>query len=566
MLCLLEESLAFSQVLNKFVVDKENMMNIVECITRYKVQHILKVVAIFLACQLIFLCLFSNISAIAAPLAASSNISLINGLTHTNIISTVSGANITYAPIGNNAKIGVDAIENDLANGLSVIITTTSAGTGTQNGDLTIDNSVTLTWTTSSDLTMVAERELLIESGATISTTDGNLVLEGNPNAILIDSKFRGVLIEGRISSSGSGAIMIRGHGGDKNNQNRGIEISGQINSTGTGAISISGTGGNGTRNNHGVNISSSGQVNSTGTGVISINGTGNGSADDNHGVILSSSGQVNNTGTGTTTINGVGGNGINSNFGVSLTGNSTSIYSKDGDISVTATGGNGSGQRNTGIRLWDGGHISGTNGVNITIVGNGGSGTDQNRGIHTKNTNSGIYSANGNIQLIGTGGTGGNENVGIHLQGDSQVRASASGHGNTTTSVSGDIMITGTMSGNSSDIYIAGQGIGDNAMIGDILLIADTINFGNADGIQSAGNLLIQPMTPSRDIQIGSGITTGLQLGDSEMRTIIDGFNSITIGNLANGTGDVNIKTVTFSDTVTIAGGTISRYGHKQT
>jgi len=582
-------------------------MSIVKYITLYAVRSIRTKVIIFLTWQFIFLSLCGYIPAIAAPLANSSNISLITGSANLNIITTTGSSGVTYAPTANNAEIGIDNIEADLANGFNVIVTTTSAGVGTQNGDITLNDSVG--WSTTAALTMLANRKVVIDAGASINMADGDINIDANQSATTMGSKFIGVLIEGVITSTGNGSVTIRGRGGDQNNKNSGVEISssgqinstgagaisiigtggnagnnnrgveitslGQINSTGAGAISVSGTGGSGGNNNNGVELSSSGRINSTGTGAISITGTGSGTGSGNRGIQVDSASQINSTGTGTVTIIGTGSsNGTNNNFGVHVTDNTTAIASSSGDISITANGGAGSGANNSGIRIEKGGHITGGNGVNITIIGTGGPSSNDSRGIHIEDANSGISSATGTIQLTGTGGTGGDDNEGIRFRPNTRINASAGniiimgmgGDGNSvgarlsgqSTTTSGNIMVTGIGSGSSSDIHIGGQGIGDGATTGDITLFADTLSSGNTDEIRSAGNLIIQPRTPSTNIRLGNNNGSGLEVGDGELNKLVAGFNSITIGDVANGTGDIEFRSAIFSDTVIIVGGTI--------
>jgi hypothetical protein len=90
----------------------------------------------------------------------------------------------------------------------------------------------------------------------------------------------------------------------------------------------------------------------------------------------------------------------------------------------------------------------------------------------------------------------------------------------------------------------------------GNVTLLADaqTIN----DTISGTGVLVIQPVTGSTTIGIGGGAGT-LNVDDTELGFLQDGFSSITIGDTTNGTGTVNIDTATFVDPVTIAGCTIN-------
>ena len=77
------------------------------------------------------------------------------------------------------------------------------------------------------------------------------------------------------------------------------------------------------------------------------------------------------------------------------------------------------------------------------------------------------------------------------------------------------------------------------------------------AGTISGTGTLTIQPSTTSSSIGLGGGAGT-LNLTDAELGNLADGFSSITIGDAANGSGTVQLDTVTFQDPVTLAGGTV--------
>jgi hypothetical protein len=99
---------------------------------------------------------------------------------------------------------------------------------------------------------------------------------------------------------------------------------------------------------------------------------------------------------------------------------------------------------------------------------------------------------------------------------------------------------------------------IGGATATGAITINADSVNLGGTTNVQSAGALTIQPRTASTTIGIGSG-TGELNLDDTEIGMLADGFSSITIGDTSAGTGTVDIDSATFTDPVIIAGGLIN-------
>ncbi len=91
----------------------------------------------------------------------------------------------------------------------------------------------------------------------------------------------------------------------------------------------------------------------------------------------------------------------------------------------------------------------------------------------------------------------------------------------------------------------------------GNIEINTDNIDIANP--ITSTGNLTIQPRTASTSIGIGGGAGT-LNLTDSELGNLTDGFNLITIG--SSTAGAVEIDSASFTDPVTIIGTIIKETG----
>jgi hypothetical protein len=318
-----------------------------------------------------------------------------------------------------------------------------------------------------------------------------------------------------------------------------------------------------------------------TGTGNISLTGKGgNGSFAIMFGVYLLNGTSVSSTATGTSagtiTIDGTGGNGTTNNHGVYIRLNTTDVTSVDGAIQITGIG-NGSGSGGIGVFLDAIETIASTGTATITINGTGGPSFDTT-GVVLLAIPTNVTSANGDIQIIGRGNGNGS---GVELASDAVAQVTSglltvTGTGGAGNSVgvrlselsggqlrsigSGGIVVTAVGSGTSADLLAGGNSLigGANAS-GPITLNANSIDFRSTLKVQSSDELTIKPRTANTTIGLGN-ITPGtLNLTSTELGFLTDGFSSITIGDTAAGTGTVNIRTVTFLDPVTIAGGTIN-------
>ncbi len=216
------------------------------------------------------------------------------------------------------------------------------------------------------------------------------------------------------------------------------------------------------------------------------------------------------------------------------------------GDIVLQGTGGNAAGVGNDGVAL-NGGIVASPGGnVSITGIG-GGAGINQNGVSLSNSVSASISVTSGSLAIFGAGsatGTG----VGVLL---------AAGPGSIESLGSAPIAINATGSGGSPGLQ-SGSSIGGANASGDITLITDGFElFGASGNVQGTGNLLIRPATPAATIGVGGGVGT-LNISDTEITSLIDGFASITIGDAAAGSGAVDITSVTFTDPVTIVGGSI--------
>lgn len=499
---------------------------------------------------------------------------------------TIAGLTIINANDLNLPSVG---LESDAS-------VTQTAGTGTTTVDGTIASTGTGT------ISLTTARNIMVDSGSSLTTVNGGVTLSANQQVTPTVGDFVGIDADNTmIQTTGTGTIQILGKGAEVGGNtantfgvylHSGTSVTSNATGATAGQIMINGLGGNGTNTNYGVYLEGNTTDVTSVDGAISITGQGgNGSISRNIGVYLEDIETIQSTGTGTNaatiTINGTGGSGMNSNSGVHLEGNTTDVTSVDGAILITGQGGSGSGQSHFGVHLDAIDRIqstgTGVNAATITIDGTGGSGTDFNIGVHLFGNLMEVTSVAGAISITGQGGTAtGNNNFGVDLVLDATVQVTngsldvsgTAGSGNSSGVVlaplnggrllsvgTGDITINATGNGTSPDLEVGSDSRigfdGTNPTTSDITIIANSIALSGTTNIESDGNLLITPRTASTTIGLGGGAGT-LNLDDTELGFLQDGFNSITIGDTANGTGAVDIDSATFNDPVTIVGGPI--------
>ena len=154
----------------------------------------------------------------------------------------------TFTTNGGGTGVSVadrNTIQNSLKNGVNVVIETSGGGSG--NGQIDVQDNVTMagvTAGTTATLTLQADANIKIDSGVTISATQGTL------NLVLTATT--GVDIEGAVSLNGgtftsSGVNFLMGTTGSVAAASAGIthtgtvEIDGTLN-VGTGTLTVSGT------------------------------------------------------------------------------------------------------------------------------------------------------------------------------------------------------------------------------------------------------------------------------------------------------------------------------------
>lgn len=490
---------------------------------------------------------------------------------------------ITFDLLGGDDNITVNSVQASFSG--SFIIT---GGTGLDNATINAD----IVTTGSGAVNITTTGQILLNSGASLTTVDGGITLDANAAGTQL-ATFSGITASNTvIQTTGTGDIQLLGKGSGNNNTasyNYGVFLYAgtSVSSTATGAaagkIILSGTGAEGPSGEDGVYLTGTTTDITSVDGDIEITGIGgNGTGDGNEGVVLNSIEKIESTGLGTfaatITIAGTSGTGYSYNTGVYLYGTTTDISSVDGDIKITGIS-NGSNSRNDGVTLRNIDEIvstgTGVNAASITINGTT-SGYDNSNGLFFFVMDN-ITSVAGAIQLTGTSNAdaspSGLDN-GIQINsGKIQVTNAPltlngkPGGGNSSgiwlafanLISDGDGDITMTAEGNgTSDAYrsISNINIGDATHIGaatpatgDIVINADSVWMDSNVSVESDGALTIQPYTPGTTISLGSSFLGSgtLDLSDTELGYLQDGFSSITIGN--SDAGDITVESAIFKD-----------------
>ncbi len=181
-----------------------------------------------------------------------------------------------------------------------------------------------------------------------------------------------------------------------------------------------------------------------------------------------------------------------------------------------------------------------------------------------TGNAGSITLEADGDITTTGSLGQSGGTLISSTRNGNGGQISLTSNNGSIDTS-SGEIR-SFSVSGNGgaitfsalNEINTSGISSGTGLNGGDITLTSNEINFNGGSNSISGGEILLQPLTDSQDIQIGNATESDantLDLTSTDIAALED-VTSITIGNSDN-TGTVTLNTgITFNHPVNIAGG----------
>ena len=276
---------------------------------------------------------------------------------------------------------------------------------------ITVDSVVS---STDGVLSLTASRNILLNTGSSLTTVDGGITLLAN-NGGSTAGDFKGISLENAvIQSSGIGNISITGTGGTVDS-NYGIyldssDISSSSTNVNAGTITVHGTGGTGTLDNSGILLNTSSLISSA-YGDIQLTGQGtDGTGAGNVGFMVFNGSEINSTGTGadaaTITIEGTAGASTFLGYGAMFHGGTAGVNSIDGNISITGQGYTGAGSTHLGVTMFDTAITSsgtGANAATITINGTGGGGIDYHRGIILTETT--VSTIDGDVSLVGQGG-----------------------------------------------------------------------------------------------------------------------------------------------------------------
>jgi hypothetical protein len=384
------------------------------------------------------------------PLAGATSIT-INAEAGTDVINVGAfSANLPSLTI--NGGTGDDAVN---MNGDITFSTNANLDLDLQNDDaapgtdlLIIAANANLLLSGTGAATVKVSRNVIINTGGSIETVDGNLTVEANQQATPTSGSFIGIELTGAtVESTGSGTLTLNGRGGgtgflqvgvrvrDLNSRisssggdvlvtgqgggssssgaNFGVlvENAGEITADGSGKVTVTGTGGTG-NSSYGVFVRDANSRISSSGGEVRVTGQGGGSGASaiNYGVYLQSAGEITSGGSGTVTVTGTGGSGTGSfNLGVYVNGTSSRISSSGGEVLVTGQGGgSGASASNIGVLVQSAGEITSGGSGMVTVTGTGGSGTGNfNLGVYVTGADSQITSSDGVVLVMGTGGNG---------------------------------------------------------------------------------------------------------------------------------------------------------------
>ncbi|MCL4207254.1 MAG: autotransporter-associated beta strand repeat-containing protein [Pirellulaceae bacterium] len=435
---------------------------------------------------------------------------------------------------------------------------------------LTVANTRTITvsgslTTAAGMMALNASRNIVLQSGSSVTTVDGSIFMVANSGGST-SGNFAGIsAANATVQTTGSGNIALAGFGGDAGADNIGIHLhSGtSVRSTASGSnagtVSLSGFGGTGTNFNRGI------VVEGTTTQVTSVDGDiailglgGTGTGDGMHGIDLR--GQVISSGTGphaaAITLTGAGGSASTTSPGqasgviIQSFGGAALVQSVDGAISIGGQGGTGNTSR--GVQLLFGADVIATGSASIDIFGTGGSAANNNNGVGVFifNGDSRVQTTAGNITITGTGAS------------------SPSGYGSNGLSIYSGGAVSTTSGGNVTLTAHAGPGsiqdalviFGSTALVetsggGEIVLNTDSLML--TGSVTSDSAVTIAPITPGREINLGTEDDDRLSLTDAELDQIT--ADVLRIGNATAGLMIINGHIDTAgTDTLHLISGTV--------
>jgi len=466
-----------------------------------------------------------------------------------NGTSTFSPAQIATLLASNDVVLSAD---HDITWGNPGTLTLNYNGVGSRSLTLQAGNNITFRGVIQDsvaggdrlNVTLNADRDadgvgaISFVSGSKIVTSGGDIVLRGG-NAPLTalpaftDPGYAAALSATAAHNLALGLGMLDAGGGNITLRGEGtagsvvgiLMLNSVIRTAGTGAITIDGLGSAGSTNgNYGVQLFNATPSVTTVDGTVSVQGTGRGTGTGSAGVHLGT-GTLQATGSGNLIVNGLGAAGGDASDGVVAPGAKLSVF--NGNLAVTGTA-SGTGAGSDGIELSSGG-----------------------TGAVVEATGSGNVSLNGT-----TTATGANTNRGVAVTSGATVRTT-----------SGTLTLQGSSAAPAAGAAISlesGGVIGGASQGGAVTLTGDTVNLASGQ-LLGTGALLLQPLTPATTIGLGDGAAGTFNLASGAIGLIQNGYASLTLGR-ADGSGAVDVRTVAFTDPVTIrtpsGGGSIAVNG----
>lgn len=466
-------------------------------------------------------------------------------------ISNVSTAT-PWLSTNDNAIVTANSIQTALNGGTNVTIQTSTGGSNTQSGNITVAGGTTIQKTTgnSATLTLKAHQDILFDGSSGNEITIGS---SGNGNQLNIQllSDSDGVnggsqqLNYTTFNTNGSNIYMAGGT--DPLNTLTPTDFS---DSSATGTITTK----------EGIAVSNSNLL--TQGGTLTAQGWGrNNSPDSYNSGILVAQGSVLDTGTGgTLRLRGHGGSTYQEfGYGIYLNNNNTVLRSNNGLIELLGTGGtalNNAGWHH-GVYLGNNSLVEGLGNTPVTITGQGGgsaTSTGNNNGIYLTN-GAEVSSVNNTVILQGTGGnSSGSNNSGIAINnstiktlGTGGISATGIGGGNTTNSTGQNYGIT---LDNYSSISSTGNTITLNATGGNAVT-------GNTQGLWLDTNSRIEGSNNSSiDIIASKGNNTPEAIVFNQPSSYVQTHN----GNLSlrSTSGDITLN----ANTTTTGTGNLNIWG----
>jgi hypothetical protein len=467
-------------------------------------------------------------------------------LTSAGIGQYATGIRVSDTGAGSSVTFN-DSGASSYANNFTIALTNAAAGAISFNGKSSFG---------AFNLQAATTFNILLNNGAALTSSSGNLTFRANQQATPTGGSFTGITLNNAaIKSTGAGVISIQGTGGAAGGH--GVLVSGSTITGGTGPATISGV----AAGSNGVFLSS-GTISSAG-GDVAVTGQGSIGVDANIG-------QLSAGGNGNVTVQGTG-TAVGDGIGVEVSG--ATLTSSGGNVQITGTGA-GTGARPTsgkyGVFLDSNGVLSagGAGALSVTGTGSPTATSNNNYGV---NVNSGtITSSGGNVLVSGQGGGSGSSfnNHGVNIGSSGSV--TAGGKGTVTVQGAGGddaigggfgVAVAGNVSSGGGDVRVVGLGGGAGPgsfnyginVTGGFIGVGGTGNLtvdgtggpnavGDAVGVAVASGTSIS--TPGGNVNVigtGNGVLTPSILVNGTVATTPTGTITLVGDNLQLGGGSVS-------------------------